>query len=1830
MAEFKLLKYKYTWKGAWQGSTVYKRDDVVNYAGSSYVCLIGHTASADFNVDLSASRWVLMTQGVRYRGDWQPSTSYNQYETVKYKAKLYQVVTSHTSTSDFNSDLSNWELFLAASNWTSAWSTDVEYSVGDIINYGGIVYRCILDHTSASTNDAGLETDIDKWEIYVLGIDFKGSWNTGVKYKINDIVIYGGSIWQCKEGHTSGSDSTINFDAEEHWNLLIPGFKFRGPWQSTSTYASGDIVRSGGYIYVSLTTNYNSSPNQSIYQIENRVDPLDWEILSKGYNYQGQWQTNSSYKTGDLVTRGGNLYVAILDSTSDGSTLDYTDDSNWDLLVTGNNFRRNWIVDTSYEINDVIQYNGSTYIANISHISSTQNYPGDNGSGFEYWDILIEALTETGLNNFGDLVTYDLSRTLANDGSTLGLSPISKGSTGELLQVASDLTVEYQSWGEVTRNLYVDPNGIDSTNDILRGKTPFLPYRTIRFAAIHADDGFEGFTTINVEAGVYEEILPIIVPARTVILGAELRSTTIKPNQAVTALANDSTYTNAALTRISVLLHNVINQVSLTIPKTNTNSLDPVILGLTVSEEAILEIQTLLSQIQQYISYVIDETGSAVTITGSNTAVTTESYTNTVLVLEANKEFFAAEAAAFIANEFPNYIFDSERFSRDIRSFIDSIKYDIIYTGNYKSILAARWYTNAVQGSENDDMFYVRDSSGIRNCTLTGLAGTLNPPLVFELFQRPTGKSFISLDPGWGPNDQRVWITSRSPYIQNVTNIGTGCIGQKIDGSLHNGGNKSIVSNDFTQVLSDGIGAWVLNDGRAELVSVFTYYCQVGYLSEEGGTIRSLNGNCSYGTFGALADGIDPTEVPRIGQINNRTTEASVINVLIGENVDEINAFEFDNAGQFYTQAICTILGAGAGAECIFDDIRDNAVFDVFIRDISPNPAIQATGGTGYTARQGNAQVDYVPGTSGTSITIQSNDDGNEDDYLGKRVFIVSGAGAGQYGYITSYDAVNKVASISRESDNQPGWDHIISGRENSVFNGTTVYRIEPRVTFSDPGFSSESINVGVSTDWASAIYGETTLNFSNVNSEIGTGSVVSDDGLAPIIASFDVVKEGTSYVLEINNAGAGYAVGDQLTISGNQLGGTTPRNDVTINVTEISDDSTNSITAFTSEGIGASGAFVILTNGGTAGVRSFDGDNWTNFSMPTSGDWGALASGNNRFVAISKNSNNAAYSLDGSTWSSAAMPSSNAWSGLAYGSGIFLAISEDGNAGAISENGITWTSITMPTFGDSASNEWIDVTYGKNLFVMIAKSNNVSAHGTYDSGTGDINWTISVLDVIEDSSLKDWVSITYGKDKFIAISDTGDLAYSFDAVTWYGDSMPPQDDSTPYAWKKIRYSQGLFFAVGDTGTRNVNGDPTLGPTNFAATSESGNIWTSRTLSQEGNWKTVAFGNPYIDDEDSSIGNKTGIWIAVANNLPQITKIRTGSRAKARVDISSGNIVRFKIFDPGSGYIEDPTITVTDPDSTVAASTIARIADGVLSQPAFIARGAGYRSSNTDVTIVGDGFADRIPVGKFIIVDGLTRSPKIGTQLVITGNSNIYAVVTVEELDGSTDNNKIVQMRITPEAKARDVIDHGVNIELRTNFSNIRITGHDFLDIGTGNFIETNYPALYQGLFEYGPENEVREDNGGRVFYTSTDQSGNFRAGELFSVEQATGIVTISSDFFDLGGLTELRLGGVRLGGTGATVREFSTDSSFVEDSNNVVPTQRAIIRYLENRLTVGGSELSTSSFIAGLVSVGPTSISQTVDGAIEFPDQVSFNEGISGHWLAQEYFFKSFGLNDL
>jgi hypothetical protein len=390
---------------------------------------------------------------------------------------------------------------------------------------------------------------------------------------------------------------------------------------------------------------------------------------------------------------------------------------------------------------------------------------------------------------------------------------------------------------------------------------------------------------------------------------------------------------------------------------------------------------------------------------------------------------------------------------------------------------------------------------------------------------------------------------------------------------------------------------------------------------------------------------------------------------------------------------------------------------------------------------------------------------------------------------------------------------------------------------------------------------------------------------------------------------------------------------------------------------------------------------------------------------------------------------------------------------------------------------------------------------------------------------------------------------------------------------------------------------------------------------------SIGFGNPYVDSKDSTVGKKTPTWIAI-DNTNKFNRIHTGATAKGRATVAAGIVNSIRMWDPGSGYSEGPSCTLVDPNNNSDARIECRTADGVLAQPSWLDRGLGYRTLSTSVTVAGNGFSDVVPVGKFIVINDLDAYPGPGANLTIGDLPGTYTLVAIEEI-GPTDRGLAARIRVSPEIKVRDNLAHLAPITIRTQFSQCRITGHDFLDIGTGNFEQTNYPELYNGFYTPAPESEVVELNRGRVFYTSTDQSGNFRTGELFAVEQSTGIVTISSDFFDLNGLSELRLGGIRVGGTGAVVREFSTDPLFTADSNNIVPTQRAIRAYLANRLSVGGSEIAVGSFIAGTILVGPDRFNNTAGLKIIVPVRAEFDaekSGISGSILAQTMFYRSFG----
>jgi hypothetical protein len=66
---------------------------------------------------------------------------------------------------------------------------------------------------------------------------------------------------------------------------------------------------------------------------------------------------------------------------------------------------------------------------------------------------------------------------------------------------------------------------------------------------------------------------------------------------------------------------------------------------------------------------------------------------------------------------------------------------------------------------------------------------------------------------------------------------------------------QSFVFDAYTQLNQGGIGVKVTNNGYAQLVSVFTIFCSIGVICDNGGIASITNSNCNFGDISLLAKG---------------------------------------------------------------------------------------------------------------------------------------------------------------------------------------------------------------------------------------------------------------------------------------------------------------------------------------------------------------------------------------------------------------------------------------------------------------------------------------------------------------------------------------------------------------------------------------------------------------------------------------------------------------------------------------------------------------------------------------------------------------------------------------------------------------------------------------------------------------------------------------------------------------------------------------------------------------------------------------------------------------
>jgi len=478
MADFVLGRLKFKWRGDWAASTAYLIDDIVKYGGNTYVVLTNHTsqaAAADFYTDLTAGKYGLHTEGLFFKGDWAGSTFYKLNDLVKYGAYQYRCILQHTSTSDFAIG-SNWQIYSEGLQWEDTYNAGTTYQDGDVVSYGGYTYVYI----NATPGAGNTPTDNSYWDVVTTGYNNTGDYSHGTSYKTGDVVRYGGYSFVSKTNHSSQYPTDTNGTTDStNWELIVKGFNYiTGGYQSANTYNIGDVVRYVSSSYVMIKDRQiNVTPG---------TDGAVWQLISQG-------------DTGAVLTTRGDLIVqdaaqqARLPIGISGSVL--TTDGTDPIWSNAEGKNVYYVANSGSDTNPGTQYLPFKTVKKGLAVASS----GD----------VVDFGTVTG-GTGGVPGTYDITQT-GTDGSGTGAQ------ARVILDGSSTATVEIINGGSG-----------HAAGDIITfsdGGGQLAGASSITITVISASIG----DVVYVKNGVYRELLPLVVPSGVTLQGESLRGTEIRP-----------------------------------------------------------------------------------------------------------------------------------------------------------------------------------------------------------------------------------------------------------------------------------------------------------------------------------------------------------------------------------------------------------------------------------------------------------------------------------------------------------------------------------------------------------------------------------------------------------------------------------------------------------------------------------------------------------------------------------------------------------------------------------------------------------------------------------------------------------------------------------------------------------------------------------------------------------------------------------------------------------------------------------------------------------------------------------------------------------------------------------------------------------------------------------------------------------------------------------------------------------------------------------------------------------------------------------------------------
>ena len=815
MADFRLGRLKFKWQGNWTASTAYVIDDIVKYGGNSYVCTTNHTSTSAETTFYSSdnAKWSVHTEGIVNKGNWAATTWYKINDVFKYGNTQYRVTAGFTSGATFSD--SNTVIYLEGLKYEDTWAASTTYQVGDIVTYGGYSYSAKTNHSSATVPNS----DAANWAVLTVGFEAKGEYQSGVTYKLGDVVRYGGNSYVNILAAAAGTDPTQSIS----WRLLAEGFNWTGNWAAGTAYKLNDVVNRTSNSYVCVQAHTGQQP-------ENDTNGTYWNYIAQGGSAAQVLTT-----TGDLLFQSAGTIARLgLPAGSTGTAAEQKVASGQVLTVGGSPLLPQW------ESN-----NTSAPVYYVTKEGSNSNSGKQISRGFatlRYACDQVSALTGAAKPTATNPITIyvksgiyeeqlpihvpEFTSVIGDNLRSTSFSPASGNSDEQDLVFQSSAT--HVRWGEVVTNA-----AKTKTAKVMKHNTgTTLTLLPVTGGAWTTSDKY-----VDIVNNKHADGRDVLNNNR-VFLAHEAYHRHVANVGAVSG--TEATVKTRLSDFVDVLAFNIKhgsnNEVWDYVSAVNSGT------AITGS----------VSQDNALINYIRDAAntilagGTATVSAGNNESQT--AYSGTA---DTNNPKCATVTSAVSTLAL---VFTSCRSANNMGGTAKTEPF-ITITG-----------AAAVPNTESTFM-YLADHTIVKDCVFNGLTGFAADGSDDKDITIATIKGvYFELDPASA--------VTKSPYVQNCSALGAAALGCLCDGDSHKHFDgsatpsfKSMCFDAFTQVLEGGAGFWCKGTAAMEIVSSFTYYHHISYTSTGGGKIRAVSGNSSYGKYGCISRGFDANEITTNGTI---------------------------------------------------------------------------------------------------------------------------------------------------------------------------------------------------------------------------------------------------------------------------------------------------------------------------------------------------------------------------------------------------------------------------------------------------------------------------------------------------------------------------------------------------------------------------------------------------------------------------------------------------------------------------------------------------------------------------------------------------------------------------------------------------------------------------------------------------------------------------------------------------------------------------------------------------------------------------------------------------